>query len=494
MKSMSTSVTAQNHSPGSSAPLRAPTRGRCIFVVDDDPAMLSLLSDFLGGLGHEVRTFERATHALGALKTASVDGQTVDLVLSDIRMPEMTGNEFLTQCRALFPEVPVILATAFGSVEAALGAIRQGAYDYVVKPFQLGQLEISLTRALETRGLRAEVNALRQPSAQGWEFGRMMGKSASMREVFSLIEKVAPSSATVLVNGESGTGKEMVARAIHDMSPRSGAPFVAINCSAIPEGLLESELFGHAKGAFTGAAGAKKGLFAEAHGGTVFLDEIGDMPVSLQAKLLRVLQERSIRPVGESAVRDIDVRVVAATHRDLKAAIAAGRFREDLYYRLSVIPVMLPPLRQRREDIPLLAGHFLRKYASLNGSRVREFAPEALQALVGMRWEGNVRELENAVERAVVLASGPRVERSDLPSDDGGDAEDFFARTVMSLPTLEDLENRYMRYVLEKVGGRKDKASRILGINRRTLLRRKPLETAGGEGADDSCVEDGDSD
>lgn len=454
-----------------------------VYVIDDDAAMTSLLKEFLEGLGHEVRAFERAHHALGALKVALstveqgqplAHGGVPDLIVSDVRMPEMSGTEFLNQAHALAPDIPIILATAFGSIESALSAVRQGAYDYVVKPFQLGEFEVSVSRALEARGLRADVRALKSASTRGWEFARMMGKSPAMRDVFDLIERVAPSLATVLVTGESGTGKEMVARALHDLSPRAPRPFVAINCSAIPEGLLESELFGHAKGAFTGAMAAKRGLFMEADGGTLFLDEIGDMPLSLQAKLLRVLQERVVRPVGENTPREIDVRIVAATHRDLKAAIAGGHFREDLFYRLSVIPIVLPPLRQRREDIPLLANHFLRRYASLNASRVSGFSPEALQSLVRMRWEGNVRQLENAVERAVVLARGERVERCDLPSEDGDDVEDFFARVVETLPTLEELENRYMRFVLEKTGGRKEKAAQILGINRRTLLRRKP--------------------
>lgn len=462
---------------------RLGTQKARVFVIDDDAAMTCLLKEFLEGLGHEVRAFERAHHALGALKVAlsaadeaqgATSASLPDLIVSDVRMPEMSGTEFLAQAHLLAPDIPIILATAFGSIESAISAVRQGAYDYVVKPFQLGEFEVSVSRALEARGLRADVHALKSASTRGWELARMMGKSAAMRDVFDLIERVAPSLATVLVTGESGTGKEMVARALHDLSPRAARPFVAINCSAIPEGLLESELFGHAKGAFTGALSAKRGLFAEADGGTVFLDEVGDMPLTLQAKLLRVLQERSVRPVGETVSRDIDVRIVAATHRDLKAAIASGHFREDLFYRLSVIPIVLPPLRQRREDIPLLANHFLRRYASLNSSNVSCISPDALQALMRMRWEGNVRQLENAVERAVVLARGERVERSDLPNEDGDDVEDFLARVVDTLPTLEELENRYMRFVLEKTGGRKEKAAQILGINRRTLLRRRP--------------------
>ncbi|MCB0363649.1 MAG: sigma-54-dependent Fis family transcriptional regulator, partial [Bdellovibrionales bacterium] len=295
-----------------------------------------------------------------------------------------------------------------------------------------------------------------------------------MHSVFELIDRVSKASANVLITGESGTGKEMVARAIHENGLRSGKPFVAINCTAIPESLLESELFGHAKGSFTGAFARKKGLFEEAEGGTLFLDEIGDLDMSLQAKLLRVLQERKIKAVGDNVYKDIDVRIVAATHKDLGEAIKDGRFRDDLFYRLAVIPIHIPPLRHRRDDIPILARHFLQKYGSANNSPVKGFTAAAIEKLMNYRWDGNVRELENIVERVVVLTSKEMVDACDLPFSGSVDSvEDFFASAVSSLPTVSDLEKRYMKYVLEKTGGRKEKASQILGINRRTLYRKE---------------------
>jgi DNA-binding NtrC family response regulator len=303
--------------------------------------------------------------------------------------------------------------------------------------------------------------------------GDVIGKSAGMKAVFDLVGRVSAATANILITGESGTGKEMVARAIHQSGPRMNKPFVAINCSAIPETLLESELFGHAKGSFTGAIQRKRGLFEEADGGTLFLDEIGDMNVSLQSKLLRVIQERKVRAVGENIARDVDVRLIAATHKDLKAAIKEGRFREDLYYRLSVIPIVIPPLRHRKEDIPLLAEHFLKKYAATNNAKVKGFTKRAMAKLVGLKWEGNVRELENMVERAVVLCQESLIDEADIPSPETRNAEEFFGSATTDFPTVSQLEKRYIQLVLEKTGGRKDKAAQILGINRRTLYRKE---------------------
>ncbi len=461
-------------------------RTHSVLVIDDDAAMRSMVADFLRAEGHKVSEAALASDALARISkgeflvsssadsSASDTGITLDLVISDLNMPEMTGLEFITHFRQLAPHVPVILVTAFGSIETAIQAIRKGAFDYTTKPFKLSEMSVTVARALKFRDLYLENERLQIELGQTQAFSRIIGKSSGMHEVFDLIRRVAPATANVLITGESGTGKERVARAIHEEGPRKTKHFVAINCTAIPEALLESELFGHAKGAFTGAIGRKKGLFEEAEGGTLFLDEIGDMNLALQSKLLRVLQERKIRAVGETADKEIDVRIIAATHKDLKLAIKNGTFREDLYYRLSVIPIVIPPLRHRREDIPLLALHFLKKYAAANKSSVKEYTPEAMARLLSMPWEGNVRELENIVERAVVLAQGSSIDVRDLPSGAEGSVETFFEATHSgALPTLEDIERRYFKFVLDKTAGRKEKAAQILGINRRTLYRKE---------------------
>ncbi|MCM2280876.1 MAG: sigma-54 dependent transcriptional regulator [Bdellovibrionaceae bacterium] len=441
-----------------------------ILVVDDDAAMRSLLSDFLS---HEARVteFPLATQALEYLRRAGPDD--VDLIISDINMPEMTGTDFAAQSRELRPKVPIILITAFGSIESAIVAIRKGAFDYIVKPFKLTEIGVTVERALRFRELETENRRLKRAIQHSNSFSDIVGKSPGMQQVFDLVSRVSQATANVLIMGESGTGKERVARAIHNLGPRAKKAFVAINCTAIPETLLESELFGHAKGSFTGAIGRKRGLFEEAEGGTIFLDEIGDMDASMQAKLLRVIQERKIRAVGDTVDKTIDVRVIAATHKDLKAAIKDGRFREDLYYRLSVIPIVIPPLRHRPEDIPLLAEYFLEKYAAANGSKVTGFSPDAMRHLVQMSWEGNVRELENVIERAVVLCRTEKIEPADLPRAETSDADTILAQATAQMPTLDELERRYMKFVLEKTGGRKEKAAQILGVNRRTLYRKE---------------------
>jgi len=385
--------------------------------------------------------------------------------------------QFLRTLKTEMPELPVILITGHGSLDLAIEAMRNGAFHYLVKPFKLSEVSVHVERALEKRTLALDNQRLRKELKQGWGLEGILGKSPGMRSVFDLIERVAPSTANILIQGESGTGKEMVARAIHARGPRSKSPFIAINCTAIPETLLESELFGHAKGSFTGAAGQKKGLIEEADGGTLFLDEIGDMSPALQAKLLRVLQDRKIRPVGANTFTDVDVRIIAATHKDLKAGIRENTFREDLYYRLSVIPIQIPPLRERCEDLPLLAEHFLHKYAAANATsgapRVRSLTKGALAKLMRFRWQGNVRELENVMERAVVLSRGSAIEEGDLPDPDVGSAEDAFKGLSSDFPTLSQLEERYIRVVLQKAAGRKDKAAQILGVNRRTLYRKE---------------------
>ncbi len=453
-------------------------KGRLV-VVDDDQEMRSLLEDYFAETeGFQVTCFPKATAALealrpgGSLAADQLEGD-IDAIISDIKMPEMDGLEFASQLQTLRPEIPLILITAFGSIETAIEAMRRGAFHYVVKPFKLTEMSVNVQRAVEHRRLQRDNTALRQELKRGWALGNVIGKSPGMKEVFDLVSRVSQATANVLITGESGTGKEMVARAIHESGPRANKPFVAINCTAIPENLLESELFGHAKGSFTGAIQRKRGLFEEAEGGTLFLDEIGDMNVQLQSKLLRVIQERKIRAVGENIARDVNVRIIAATHKDLRTAMKEGRFREDLYYRLSVIPVVIPPLRQRKEDIPLLAEHFLKKYSAANAAHVKGFTKRAIAKLSGLKWEGNVRELENVVERAVVLCAAALIDEKDIPTPEGQSAESFFTGATNDFPTIAQIEERYIQLVLEKTGGRKDKASQILGIDRRTLYRKQ---------------------
>lgn len=445
--------------------------GRLI-LIDDDAEMRSMMKDFLHESNYEVKDFALATEALAYVQAQKNTNQ-LDVIVSDIQMPEMDGFEFIDQVRRVEPDVPVVLVTAFGSIESAIEATRKGAFDYLVKPFKLTEFAVRVERALALRNLRRENQVLRQEMRKGWTHYDMIGKSKAMREVFQMIDRVAKATANVLVTGESGTGKEVVARAIHERGPRSHKPFIAINCTAIPESLLESELFGHAKGAFTGAVARKKGLFEEAEGGTLFLDEIGDMDLALQAKLLRVLQERRIRAVGDNEYKEIDVRIISATHKDLNLAVREGRFREDLFYRLSVIPIHIPPLRARKEDIPTLAHYFLAKYAPANHSSVRGFTASAMAKLVNARWDGNVRELENLIERMVVMAQDEFIDGKDVPVNEAKPKEDFYSESQADLVTINQLEKRYIQFVLEKVGGRKEKAAQVLGINRRTLYRKE---------------------
>ena len=454
-----------------------PVRGR-IVIVDDDKQMRSLLEDFFTSEGYLVKTYPLANEALlalaqgGELAKENEQGD-IDVVISDVKMPQMDGLEFTSRLQLLRPEIPIILITAFGSIETAIEAMKRGAHHYVVKPFKLAEMQINVERAKDRKRLEIENSTLRDEVRKSWSFGSIVGKSAGMRAVFDLVSRVSQVTANILITGESGTGKEMVARAIHENGPRAKKPFIAINCTAIPDTLLESELFGHAKGSFTGAIQRKRGLFEEAEGGTLFLDEIGDMNVQLQAKLLRVIQERKLRAVGDNQVRDIDVRIVTATHKDMKAAMKEGRFREDLFYRLSVIPIAIPPLRERTEDIPILAEHFLKKYVAANNVRITGFTKAAMARLMGMRWEGNVRELENLIERAVVLSPGPLIQENDFPEEVTPEKVDHLRNSTEDFPALEQLEKRYIRAVLEKTGGRKDQAAQILGISRRTLYRKE---------------------
>lgn len=444
-----------------------------IVVVDDDPEMLSMVHDHLKRSGYQVRAFGSSSDAIKYLSSGNLDALGTELLLTDLRMPELDGLDLLQQVRRLPNQFPVIIMTAFATVDTAVEGLRRGAFDYITKPFKLNELSLTVERALSFYRLKVQNQVLSAELRKSWGFQDIIGKSAAMKSIFDLIERVSSASSSILITGESGSGKEVVARAIHHRSPRSQKPFVAINCTAIPEDLLESELFGHIKGSFTGATGDKKGLFEEADGGTLFLDEIGDMNIALQAKLLRVLQDRTIKPVGSTQNKNIDVRVIAATHKDLKKSILNGTFREDLYYRLAVIPIVVPPLRHRSEDIPLLAHHFLRKYSAANGGKNVGFSQAALQKLLTLSWPGNVRELENMVERLVVLARGSQIDATDIPDVEQTSSEHFFGQTTENSPTLEDLEKRYIQLILEKTGGKKEKAAQILGINRRTLYRKE---------------------
>jgi DNA-binding NtrC family response regulator len=432
-----------------------------VLVVDNDAEMVALLERHLTREGHEVVAVTSGSDALAALERDDFDVVVTDLV--------MDGVDGLAIVRAVSPREPrprVILMTAFGSLETAIDAMRSGAYDYLTKPFKMDQVTLAVERAAEDRRLREENRRLRAQVEERFRFENILGRSKAMQGVFEQIRAVAASDASVLLLGDSGTGKELVARAIHQNGPRRQAPFVAVNCGAIPDTLLESELFGHEKGAFTGADRRRRGLFADANGGTLFLDEIGDMPLALQAKLLRTLQDKTVRPVGGSQEIQLDLRVISATHRDLPRLVSEGKFREDLYYRLAVIPIRLPALRERPEDILLLAEHFLARAAGASGKSLEGFDEEASAWLVKQRWPGNVRELENAVERAATLARGPRVTLADLRVDLASPTP-----TTGTRPTLAELQAEYIHRVLRETKGDKVAAARILGISVRTLQR-----------------------
>ena len=447
------------------------SNGRRLLVVDDDDAMREMVVSLLADEGFEVAGAAGAEPALARLRD-----QEVDAVVSDIRMPGKSGLELVGEIHALRPETPVILMTAFGSIDSAVEAMRAGAFDYVTKPFKRDELLLALERAFENRVLVEENRRLRRAVDRTRSFGDLIGVSPAMREIFALLRKVADNRSSVLITGESGTGKEVVARTLHFAGTRKDKPFVPINCTAIPEGLLESELFGHVRGAFTGAHASKHGLFEEATGGTLFLDEIGDMGPGLQSKMLRVLQDREIRPVGGNHAVKVDVRIVAATNKELDREMEAGRFRRDLFYRLNVIPIHIPPLRERTEDIPALVEFLLAKHASEGASR--RLSPAAMSRLVALPWEGNARELENVIERALALCDRPVIEAEDLPLGDGcalPEADDphlLLRGAVEQRLSLHELGDLYIEQILKETGGNKVRAAQILGINRRTLYRR----------------------
>ena len=458
------------------------TEQRRILVVDDDDAMREMVVSLLGDQGYEAAGEDAAEPALDHLRAHDVDA-----VVSDIRMPGMSGLELVGAIHALRPATPVVLMTAFGSIDSAVEAMRAGAFDYITKPFKRDELFLALERAFETRALLEENRRLRRAVDRSSAFGDLIGSSHAMHDIFALMRKVADNRSSVLITGESGTGKEVVARTLHFAGTRKEKPFVPINCTAIPEGLLESELFGHVRGAFTGAHATKRGLFEEAHGGTLFLDEIGDMGPGLQSKLLRVLQDREIRPVGGNQAVKVDVRIVAATNKDLDKEMDSGHFRRDLFYRLNVIPIHIPPLRERPEDVRPLAEALLAKHAGADSPR--RLAPSAIERLMACPWEGNARELENVLERALALSDEEVIGAADLPlgsemttAPSGGN--NLLRAAVDGRMTLHELGDLYIEETLKQTGGNKVRAAKILGINRRTLYRRG--ERANAPKADDA--------
>ena len=450
-----------------------------VLVVDDEAAMVETLARGLGRRGFTVRT---AT--TGPLALAQLDEEDFDVVVSDVSMHPMTGLELCERVRAVRPDLPVILLTAFGSMETAVAALRSGAYDFLSKPIDIDLAEHAIRRGVELRRLRGELSRLRLEGPRA-EHGGLVGDSPPMRHLLDTIERVAASDATVLVTGESGVGKELVARALHDRGPRAAGPFVAVNCAALPETLLESELFGHAKGAFTDARSARTGLFVQADSGTLFLDEVGEMPAGMQAKLLRALQERVVRPLGANEEIGFDTRIVAATNRDLQGAIERGAFREDLYFRLAVIELEVPPLRARGVDVLAIAQRLLEDAARRAQKEVLEIDPEAARRLLHYRWPGNVRELANCVERAVALARFDRITVEDLPPrisefEPSRDAL-LVSDDPETLVPLEEVEKQYILRVLDAVGGRRSQAAKVLGLDRKTLYRKLERWGRGGE-------------
>ncbi len=450
-----------------------------ILVVDDEDELRVSLSKVLQRSGYAVEGCGSVAKALDWLTEGSFD-----LLVTDFKLPDGDGLELMRQARVIAPDLEVVLITAFGNIPLAVDAIKQGAYDFLTKPFKRAELERVVARALERQALAAENRRLRvelaDRSAQPGV--RIIGQSPAIRQILQMAEQVAPSSATVLITGESGTGKELVAEAIHRLSPRRAQALVKVNCAALPETLLEAELFGYERGAFTGAVGRRDGRFSLAHKGTLFLDEVGTTSLAVQVKLLRVLQDGTFEPLGSTRTLRADCRIIAATNVDLEQEVKAGRFREDLYYRLNVIMVSVPPLRERREDIPLLANHFLRLHAARNGKSADTFSPSCLDRLAAYHWPGNVRELEHAVERAVVLSPGRTVNCEHLPAAVSGLTRGRTAPgpdegSTIQIPVgtpLEEVERRLIEETLKTTGGNKQRAAELLGIAARTIYRKLP--------------------
>ncbi len=447
-----------------------------VLVVDDEPGMRDFLEIMLQDEGYEALTAGDARDAL-----ARIDEEPFDVVITDLRMPGVDGLELLRRIRERSPHTQVIVMTAYGTTETAIEAMRRGAYNYITKPFQVDEIRLLVRQALERVQLERRVENLRDQLEERYGFRNLVGRSAAMRQIFSMVQRVARSKATVLITGESGTGKEVVARAIHAHSARKDGPFVPVNCGAIPEGLIESELFGHVRGAFTGAVSSRRGLFEAAQGGTLFLDEVGELPPAMQVKLLRTLQDRRVKRVGASDEMPVDVRVIAATNRQIEEDVRAGTFRQDLYYRLNVVRIHLPPLRERTEDIPLLVQHFLQRFSQELGKKVRSVEPAVLDVLSHYAFPGNVRELENLVERALTLETGERLSLRSLPRHIfeavGQAASDVVEPSRLELPpegidleaTLERIERDLLQQALERTGGNRTEAARLLGITFRSI-------------------------
>jgi two-component system response regulator HydG len=439
-----------------------------VLVVDDDPEMCGLLSDVLTGEKFSVLAVGESLEASKILRK-----EEFDVVITDLKMKGLKGLDLLEETKKVAPLTPVIIITAFGTIESAIQAMKMGAYDYITKPFQMDEIVLTVRKALENRLLKKEVVRLKKEVESRYHFHQLIGKSPSMQKIYDLIERISNSSNNVLITGESGTGKELVAKAIHYSGSRKDGPFIAVNCPAIPETLLESELFGYKRGAFTDAKTDKKGLVFEAMKGTIFLDEVTEMPPVLQAKLLRVIEERQVRPLGDTNSYPIDVRIISASNRDIKEMIHQTKFREDLYYRLKVIDIELPPLRERREDIPLLVEHFMSRFDKEPKKKVGGVSEEALKILMTYSWPGNVRELENVIQRAMTLCQHEVILPEDLPASMLQEADENPIETgLREKYTLEQLEKEYIRKVLIEVGGNKSKAAERLGLDRKTLYRK----------------------
>jgi two-component system response regulator HydG len=441
-----------------------------ILIVDDDPGHLTTLKTITKSWGYTVETANDGVVAVDTVKSGPVD-----LILMDVRMTNMSGIEALSQIKDYNPSIPVIIMTAYSSVESAVEALKSGAYDYLIKPLDFEVLKLTIERASEHAGLKAENRALKEHLRSDYDIANIIGRSQPMKKLMDMMSMVAPSEATVLITGESGTGKELIARSLHFNSPRKEKPLVVVNCASITETLLESELFGHEKGAFTGADKRREGRFMQANHGTIFLDEIGETSPTMQAKLLRVLQEKEVQRVGSEETIKVDVRIVAATNRNLEADVANGRFREDLFYRLNVMNLNVPPLKERQEDIPLFAQHFLKKFADKNRKTVKGFVPLAVDMLLNYDWPGNVRELENAIERAVILLTGEHITEKQLPLNITKKYPDLSTSPIAAAPvmdgtrSMEEIEKEAILATLKASGGNKSETARRLGITRKTL-------------------------
>jgi two-component system response regulator PilR (NtrC family) len=464
-----------------------PTHTGDILIVDDERSMREFLAIYLRHEGYRIEAAPGGNEAIAALKA-----RRFDVVITDLRMPDVDGLTILAAAKRLHPDVEVIMVTAFSTTETAIAAMKAGAHDYLTKPFKIDEVGLVVDRAMEKRRLARENLVLRDEIKGRYKLERLLGKSPAMQRVFDVLRKVAATRTSVLLIGESGTGKELAARALHELSPRTDQPFVAVNCGAIPETLLESELFGHVKGAFTGASTDKQGLFEAAHNGTLLLDEVADLPVAMQVKLLRVLQERKVKPVGGIAEREVDVRIVAATNRDLETEVEKAAFRQDLYYRLNVIQLRLPALRERREDLPLLVDHFIRKFSAEHGRNVIGAAPEVMSALMVYLFPGNVRELENMIERAVTLSTTDWLGIDAFPNLVGLQgalpnvyAMGQFPEDGLDLERhLEEYERDILIKALEKTQGNRTEAARLLHVSFRSMRYR--LSKLGITGVDTS--------